>query len=244
VMTVKTAAIIVIGNEILSGKIPEKNAGYLIPELHKLGVAVRRMVVIPDEIEEISQTVRECASEFDYVFTSGGVGPTHDDLTIAGVGRAFNRPVVRNQAMADLIRELFGRQADEARLRMADVPEGADLVASEGLRWPVVAVENVYIFPGVPEILRNKFDAIRERFRSTPFRNTSVLTQEDEFDLAPRLRDLAEAHPEVEVGSYPTFACEEYRVRITLQSGTPAAVDAALAQLLKMLDPQRLVRVE
>ena len=243
-MTAKTAAIIVIGNEILSGKIPERNAGYLLPELHKLGVAVRRMIVIPDEVEEISRAVRECASQFDYVFTSGGVGPTHDDLTVAGVGRAFNRPVVRNEALAALIRELFGRQADEARLRLADVPEGAHLVASEGIRWPVLAVENVYIFPGVPEILRSKFDAIRERFRSAPFRNASVLTQEDEFDLAPGLRHLAEANPEVEVGSYPTFACEEYRVRITLQSGTPAAVDAALAQLLKMLDPQRLVGVE
>jgi FAD synthetase len=243
-MTVKTAAIIVIGNEILSGKIPERNAGYLIPELHDLGVAVRRMVVIPDEIEEISRTVREFAAVFDYVFTSGGVGPTHDDLTIAGVARAFDRSVVRSEALASLIRELFGPEVDESRLRMADVPEGADLVASEGLRWPVVAVQNVYIFPGVPEILRNKFDAIRERFRSSPFRNTSVLTQEDEFDLASRLRHLAEANPEVEVGSYPTFACEEYRVRITLQARNPVTVDTALAQLLKMLDPQRLVRVE
>jgi molybdenum cofactor synthesis domain-containing protein len=243
-MTDKTAAIIIIGNEILSGKIPERNACYLIPELHKLGVAVRRMVVIPDDVEEISRTVRECASAFDYVLTSGGVGPTHDDLTIAGIGRAFNRPVVRNEALADLIRELFGRQADEARLRMADAPEGAHLIASEGLRWPVVAVENVFIFPGVPEILRNKFDAIRERFRATPFRNTSVLTLEDEFDLAPRLRRLAGANPEVEVGSYPTFACQEYRVRITLESRAPTSVDTALAQLLEMLDPQRLVRVE
>lgn len=243
-MTVKTAAIIVIGNEILSGKIPERNAGYLIPELHKLGVAVRRMVVIPDEVEEIARTVRSYAAQFDYVFTSGGVGPTHDDLTIVGVGRAFNRPVVRNEALAELIRDLFGGQVDEVRLQMADVPEGALLVASEGLRWPVVAVENVYIFPGVPEILRRKFDSIRERFRSAPFRSTSVLTQEDEFDLAPRLRHLAEANPEVEVGSYPTFACEEYRVRITLQSGAPAPVDTALAQLLAMLDPKRLVRVE
>jgi molybdopterin-biosynthesis enzyme MoeA-like protein len=188
--------------------------------------------------------VRECAALFDYVFTSGGVGPTHDDLTIAAVALAFNRPVIRSPELAALIHELFGDNLDEARMRMADLPEGSELIASEGLRWPVVSTGNVYIFPGVPEILRGKFSAIRERFRATPYRTTSVFTHEDEFDLAPRLRRVAAAHPGVEIGSYPTFGCEEYRVKITLEATQPAAVESALSDLLQSMDPRLLVRVE
>lgn len=243
-MQTKTAAILVIGNEILTGKIEDKNSPFIIQELHSLGVALRRILVIPDDVGEIAGAVRALASRFDYVFTSGGVGPTHDDLTIEAVARAFGRPVVRNPQMAALIHDLFGEDADESRMRMADVPEGAALVSSEGLRWPVIAVENVYIFPGVPEILRNKFKAIRERFRTTPYRTAFVFTHEDEFDLAPRLARVAAAHPQVEIGSYPTFACEEYRVKITLEATQPEPVEAALAELLQVLDPDRLVRVE
>jgi len=243
-MHTKTACIIITGNEILSGKTPEQNAAFLIQELHDLGIALRRIVVIPDELEEIAATVRECASRFDYVFTSGGIGPTHDDLTIEGVARAFERPVARHPSLAALMHELFGNNLDEARMRMADTPEGSELIVTEGLRWPVVATENVYIFPGVPEILRNKFAAIRERFRSAPYRTASVFTQEDEFDLAPRLAQLAAGHPRVEVGSYPTFGCEEYRVKITLEGSGRTDLESALSDLLQSLDPARLVRVE
>jgi molybdenum cofactor synthesis domain-containing protein len=243
-MQSKTASIIIIGNEILTGKTQEQNAAFLIGELHRLGVALRRVTVIPDDVEEIARVVRECAGQFDYVFTSGGVGPTHDDLTIAAVALAFNRPVIRNPELAALIHELFGENLDEARMRMADIPAGSELIASEGLRWPVVSTDNVYIFPGVPEILRSKFSAIRERFRTTPYRTTSVFTHEDEFDLAPRLSRVAAAHPEVEIGSYPTFGREEYRVKITLEATEPAAVESALSDLLQSLDPRLLVRVE
>lgn len=243
-MPTKTASIIIIGNEILTGKTREKNSEFLIDELHRLGIALRRIVMIPDDIEEIARIVRQYAAEFDYVFTSGGIGPTHDDLTIAGVARAFGRAVVRDRRLEALIRELFGDGLDEARMRMADTPEGSELIAAEGLRWPVVVTENVYIFPGVPEILRSKFAAIRERFRTAPYRTTSVFTQEDEFDLAPRLSRIAADHPEVEIGSYPTFGREEYRVRITLEARETAALQSALSDLLGNLDPSRLVRIE
>src|ERR1043165_425220 len=102
-MRQKTAAIIVIGNEILTGKSPDKNASLLIDELYGLGVALRRIVIIPDELDTIAQAVRECASDFNYVFTSGGVGPTHDDMTIAGVALAFNRPVIRHPELETML---------------------------------------------------------------------------------------------------------------------------------------------
>jgi FAD synthetase len=240
----KTAAIIVIGNEILTGKSQDENAGFLIGELYKLGIRLRRIVVIPDDVDEISRAVRECAAQFDYVFTSGGVGPTHDDLTIEGVARAFNRKMVRHAELAAMIRNYFGQGADEARMKMADAPEGAELIKGEGLRWPVLAVENVYVLPGVPEYFRSKFLAIRERFRSKPFHTRAVFTLEDEFDLAPRLNQVAADHPEVEIGSYPNFSSPDYRVKITLESKEAPAVERAFAALLSLLDSSSLVRTE
>jgi molybdenum cofactor synthesis domain-containing protein len=236
-MQQKTAAVVVIGNEILTGKSEDKNASYLIGELYKLGVALRRVVVIADDVTEIARAVRECAAEFDYVFTSGGVGPTHDDVTIEGVARAFDRPVVRIPELEAMLRSYFGEGMNEARLRMADAPYGSQLIKAAGLRWPVLATENVYVLPGVPELFRSKFEAIRERFRGDPYYVGAVYTREDEFDIAPRLDRVAANHPDVDIGSYPTFTREDYRVKVTIESKVEAAVDRARSELLALLDP-------
>src|SRR5260370_29576129 len=146
-MPERSAAIVVIGNEILTGKSRDKNASFLIGELYRLGVALRRIEIVADDVDEIARAVRDCAARFDFIFTSAGVRPTHDEVTILGIARAFNREVVRNPDLEAIIRGHFGDRADEARLRMADVPEGSDLVRGEGLRWPVLAVGAVYILP-------------------------------------------------------------------------------------------------
>jgi FAD synthetase len=243
-MQQKTAAIVVIGNEILTGKSEDRNASFLIGELYSLGVTLRRIAVIPDDLEDISTTVRECSEQFDHVFTSGGVGPTHDDMTIEGIARAFNRPVVRHPELAAMLRGYFGEDADEKRMRMADIPEGAGLIREGGMRWPVLAIENVIILPGVPELFRSKFEAIRERFRAEPFHASTLYTREDEFDIAPRLDRVAAEHPDVEIGSYPTFTREDYRVKITVESKESEAVDRAVAALRELLDPAALVRAD
>ena len=147
-----TAAIIVIGDEVLSGKVEELNARFLVRELRALGVAVRRIEVVPDLREEIAAAVRKASVAFDHVFTTGGIGPTHDDVTIAAIAAAFAVPVVRDSGLADLIREVSGERFFERDLRMADVPEGADLIRGEDTRhsrWPVIAIRNVYVLPGV-----------------------------------------------------------------------------------------------
>ena len=243
-MPERTAAIVVIGNEILNGKSEDQNARFLIGELYRLGVSLRRIVVIPDVLDEIAGAVRECSERFDYVFTSGGVGPTHDDVTIEGVARALGRRVVRSAKLESLIRGYFGADADEPRLRMADVPEDAELVGGPKLKWPVLAALNVFILPGVPEHFRSKFEAIRERFRAEPFFARAVFTLEDEFDLAPALGRVAAEHPDVEIGSYPNFQSSEYRVKITLESKERTAVERALAALLVSLDASMLTRTE
>ena len=243
-MRQKTAAIVVIGNEILTGKSEDQNASFLITELYDLGVALRRVVMIPDDVDDIARSVRECAERFDFVFTSGGVGPTHDDVTIEGVARAFGRPVVRHPELEAMLRGYFGEGADDARMRMADTPDGAQLIRDRAARWPVLAVENVYVLPGVPELFRSKFEAIRERFRAAPFHVRAIYTREDEFDIAAQLDQVAASHPEVEIGSYPTFTRDDYRVKITIESKEEAAVERARAALIGLLDPAALVRSE
>src|SRR5947199_9870558 len=147
----KTAGIILIGNGILSGKIADVNAAYLCRELRQLGVDVRRISVVPDEVELIAREVTAQSRDFDVVFTSGGVGPTHDDVTIEGVARAMGVPVVRDPRLVRLLEQLAkGRLMTAARLKMAEIPDGAELMAGEGLTFPAVMVRNIYVPPGVP----------------------------------------------------------------------------------------------
>jgi molybdenum cofactor synthesis domain-containing protein len=243
-MSVPTAAILVIGDEILSGKTEDQNARLLIGELRELGVALRRVLVIPDDLEEVATAVRELSMRFDHVFTSGGVGPTHDDVTIAGVARAFEFPIIRHPNLEARLKSYFGDEVDESRLRMADVPEGAELILPEDTRWPMLAVKNVYILPGVPELFRKKFMAIRERFRVAPFYTRAIYTLQEEFDIAEGLRAVADAHSLVAIGSYPSFSSPDYRVKLTLESKDGAALETASKDLLAILDPEKFVRSE
>ncbi len=243
-MSAPTAAILVIGDEILSGKTDDRNARLLIGELRELGVALRRIAVIPDDIEEVAAALRDLSARFDYVFTSGGIGPTHDDVTIAGVAQAFNVPIVRHPDLETIIRDYFGENSDESRLRMADVPEGSSLIDGPEMRWPVLAYHNVYILPGVPEHFSRKFLAIRERFRVEPFYTRAIYTLEDEFDLAENLRAVADGHPQVAIGSYPSFSSPDYRVKLTLESKDAAALEAAVQALMSALDLKKVVKGE
>lgn len=242
-MQIPTAAILVIGNEVLSGKIEEQNARFLIGELRELGVSLQCILTIPDEPAIIASSVKDLASRFDFVFTSGGVGPTHDDVTISSIARAFDKPILRHPQLEAMLRGYFGDAIDETRLRMADVPEGAELVYGGDMKFPVMACQNVFIFPGVPELFRKKFTAIRERFRVAPFHLRIVHTQEDEFDIAERLQTIADAHPAVAIGSYPNFATPEYKVKLTLESKIEAEVEAAHQALLLVLDTTMIVEL-
>lgn len=239
----KTAGIVLIGNELLSGKVVDANAAYLCRELRALGVDVRRVAIVPDEVEAIAAEVAAQSRAWDVVFTSGGVGPTHDDVTIAGVARALGVGVVRHPALVALLQRYYGDDLDESRLKMAEVPEGAELVAADALRFPAVAARNVYILPGVPEIFREKFEALRERFRGEPFHLRTVFVRVGEGTLARYLNELLRDYPALLLGSYPELANPEYRVKVTLESRDAAYVEAALAALLRRLPPDAVVRV-
>jgi molybdenum cofactor synthesis domain-containing protein len=240
----KTAGIILIGNEILSGKIADANASYLCRELRALGVDVRKIAVIPDEVDLIAGEVAEFSRAYDVVFTSGGVGPTHDDVTIEGVARALGLRVVRDPRLVSLLEGFYQGRLNEARLKMAEVPEGADLTAGGDLAFPAVVVRNIYVLPGVPEIFRQKFEALRERFRESPFHLCNVFVNIGEGTLADHLNALLRSHPDVLLGSYPEFFNAEYKVKVTLESKDRAYLERAVTELLEGLPPDAVVRVE
>jgi len=239
----KTAGIILIGNEILSGKIQDANAAYLCRELRGLGVDVRRIAVIPDEVALIADEVAAFSREFDVVFTSGGVGPTHDDVTMEGVARAMGVPVVRHPALAALLERYYKDRINAAHLRMAEVPEGAELVSGESLRFPTILMRNVYILPGVPEIFRQKFDALRERFRDQPIHLNNVFVRIGEGALAEHLNGLLAAFPLLLLGSYPEFSNPEYQVKVTLESRDRGYLEQALTDFLARLPAEVVVKV-
>jgi molybdenum cofactor synthesis domain-containing protein len=239
----KTAAVIVIGNEILSGKTRDENSPYLARELRSLGVDVRKISVIPDELNLISDEVRHCSSCYDYVFTTGGVGPTHDDLTMDGIAAAFGRRIRRNADLEETLRQFYSQDLVDGNLRMADIPEGARLVGGEGLWFPVVAVENVYIFPGVPEILRRKFERIKEGFREAPFHLSEVYLKADEGQIAGILHRVLAEFPDLLLGSYPYFDNPVYSIKLTLESKDAAYLDRAHAMLIAELANIQLIPI-
>ena len=239
----KTAGIVLVGNEILSGKIQDANAAYLCRELRALGVDVRRIAVIPDEIDVIAREVAAASGAYDVVFTSGGVGPTHDDVTIEGVARAMGVGVVRHPTLVALLEKYYGDALNDAHLKMAEIPDGAELFAGDSVRFPTIVMRNVYVLPGVPEIFRRKFDAIRERFRDVPIHLRNVFVRVGEGVLADYMNQLVRDFPDLDVGSYPEFSNPEYKVKVTLESRDREYVEHALARFLERLPPDAVVRV-
>jgi molybdenum cofactor synthesis domain-containing protein len=239
----KTAGILLVGNEILSGKIEDANAAYLCRELRALGVDVRRITVIPDEVQLIAEEVAAFSRDYDVVFTSGGVGPTHDDVTIEGVARAMMVPVVRHPLLVGLLEQYYRGKPTEAALKMAEVPEGCELVGGETVRFPTILVRNVYVLPGVPEIFRAKFDSLRDRFRDAPIHLKNVYVRIGESTLADYLNRLLADFPLLQLGSYPEFSNPEYKVKVTLESRDRGYVEQALTDFLARLPADAVVKV-
>lgn len=240
----ETAAIIIIGNEILSGKTEDTNSRYLASELRSLGVDVRRIVVIPDDVDAIAREVAGASGGHSYVFTAGGVGPTHDDVTMEGIARAFGLGTVTSERIMRVIRQRCGDAPGEAAAKMALVPEGAEVMELEGIRFPPVVVRNVFVFPGIPEFLRQKFSAIKERFRSEPFILRKVYVNEEECYVAPFLDEVNEEFQDVEVGSYPKVENPEYKVIVTLESTSAESISRAYDRLMGLLPEGKVVRTE
>lgn len=239
-----TAGVLVIGNEILSGKVVDTNSPFLASELRTLGVDLQRILTIPDEVEIIAREVRVMSDAYDYVFTSGGIGPTHDDVTMEAVAQAFDRGVELSQSMYERIERAQGRPPNESQRKMAMVPEGSQSVDAGDLWFPVVIVENVHIFPGIPKLLEKKFVSIRDRFTGVPFRLRRIYVTRRESDIADHLHGLLAEFPELMLGSYPRLDRQDYMVLLTLESRDADYLQRAQDSLLERLPSDAVHKVE
>ncbi len=222
-----TASIAVIGNEILSGKFVDENSPFLIGELRDLGVDLCRIVVLPDDTADIAITVSTMSAAFDYVFTSGGVGPTHDDLTMEGIARGFDVGLAPIPELTQLLTEHFGQEPSAAQLRLATAPQGATLVYGADRKWPVTQFRNITILPGVPSLFRKMFLSIRETFRGQPKLSARIYVHGDESEFADALANVVQAHRHVDIGSYPRFEASIHHVIVCLESRDPNALESA-----------------
>ncbi len=238
----------IIGNEVLTGKVQEANVSHLARLLFELGVELRRVIVCPDEIDVIANDLNALRGSHDLVFTSGGVGPTHDDVTIKAVAHAFDRPVVRSAEVEALLRRHYerkGRPVTDADLRMADVVQGARLIRRADIVWPTLVLENVYVLPGVPEIFRLKLEALRDEIgTSDGFVGAAIYTRCEESSIAHRLEELAAQHPNVTIGSYLKWRGEDYRVKVTFDGRDAAEVTAAADAFVASIASDEFVRRE
>jgi molybdenum cofactor synthesis domain-containing protein len=231
-----TAAALIIGDEILSGKFPDRNGPWLIAWLRERGMDLRSLRYLPDEPERIAEALRSERAAVDWVFTSGGVGPTHDDRTFAAVARALGRPIQRHPAIVAVLERRVEPHHLAGALRMADVPEGAELWWEGEIEYPVVVVDRVVVLPGMPSLFQAKLQAVAHRFegRALPWRRLRTTRYESEFCIP--LAALADRWPEVRVGSYPrTEPGLPWRVELIVESRDPAALAAVVLELEALL---------
>ncbi len=240
-----TAGILIIGNEILSGKVQDENLPYLLPQLRKLGVSVERVHVLPDVVELIATEVRTFSKAFTYVITTGGVGPTHDDVTMEGVARATDSELVPHPRMDELLRKaLKDKPPNASQLKMCMLPEGAQLIETADLWFPLIRVGNIYVFPGIPRLLQKKFEGARHHFKGDPFFLRQVFVSCMESDVAQALNEVLGEFPELMLGSYPRLDEQGYHTLLTLESRDQAYVNRAVDALLARIPKSDLLRVE
>jgi molybdenum cofactor synthesis domain-containing protein len=218
--------VLVIGNELLTGKIRDENGYFLAGALRRRGIELVEICTVPDDLDRIGSALRRLMGRTPIVFTSGGVGPTHDDRTMAAIARATDRPLQRDAEMEAILREHYGPKIGTAALSMADVPKGTVLRALPG--WPVLRLDlddgptpgaRVYMLPGIPALLRAKFEALEalpdELPMARPWTLVSLTIERDESSLAPLLDQIVRDHSEVEIGSYPRWSrAEDGRLEI------------------------------
>ncbi len=233
-----TAALLIIGDEILSGRTQDTNLGTLARALKTRGIPLKEVRVVPDETAEIVAAVRALKDRYAYVFTTGGIGPTHDDITAAAVAAAFGRPLVRNpEAVARLERHYAPGELNDARLTMADTPADVALIDNPVSAAPGFRIDNVYVLAGVPRIMAAMLDGVLPTLAGgTPLlARTVVCAGVGEGVLAAELKALQAAHPGVSLGSYPFFRSGRLGTSLVARGADAGVLDAVVAPLVALV---------
>jgi molybdenum cofactor synthesis domain-containing protein len=236
-----TAAILVIGDEILSGRTKDKNIGYIAEYLTNIGIDLREVRIVPDVTEEIVAAVNAIRVRYDYVFTTGGIGPTHDDITADAIAEAFGVRIDHDQRAVDMLLERFPPdQLNEARMRMARIPDGADLIANSVSKAPGFILGNVHVMAGVPLIMQAMLDVVAPTLRTgRKMLSETLRARLREGDIGTPLAEIARAHPDVSIGSYPFNSEEGPDTNVVVRSRDAGKLAVALADVAAMLERER-----
>ena len=234
-----TAAVLVIGDEILSGRTKDRNVGFIADTLTDIGIDLEEVRIVADREVAIVEAVRALSARYDYVFTSGGIGPTHDDITADSIAEAFGLPIGIDERAVDLLMPYWRSrdiEPNESRLRMARIPEGATLIPNAVSAAPGFRVGNVFVMAGVPAIMQAMMDEVVKMLpASRPVLSETIEARRGEGDIAAAAGEVQKAHPGVRIGSYPYHDGERFRTRLVLRSRDAEALAAARAAMDRAL---------
>lgn len=231
-----SAALIVIGDEILSGRTKDKNIAYIADHLARIGIRLSEVRIVPDDEDRIVAAVNALRSAYTYIFTTGGIGPTHDDITADSLAKAFAVPIDIDERAVAIMKphyESRGLDLNDARLRMARIPKGADLVNNPVSHTPGFMLENVIVMAGIPGIMQVMLDAVTPRLKKgRPMLSVTIVVERPESDVSSALRQTQESYPDVPMGSYPYVKDGRFGTQLVLRS-TDEGVLADAAEALR-----------
>ncbi|HEY8332683.1 MAG TPA: molybdopterin-binding protein [Tardiphaga sp.] len=232
-----TAGILVIGDEILSGRTKDKNIGFIAEYLTNIGIDLKEVRVVSDDEPDIIAALDALRHRYNYVFTTGGIGPTHDDITADAVAKAFGVAIDHHPEVVARFKERFGADLNEARLRMARIPAGADLIQSATILAPGFKIGNVIVMAGVPSIMQAMMDIVAPKLKSgVRMLSDTVRANAREGDVGGPLREVAKAHPDVMIGSYPFLDDNQKpNTNLVVRTRDPEKLAAAMAAVKEML---------
>ncbi len=235
--TTHVVGLLLIGSELLSGKIRDENGPYCIRGLADVGARLGEIRVVHDDLATIAAAISDMRERYDWLLTSGGVGPTHDDITMEAVARAFGVELVQNDELQEHIDRVFGDNPDKLRVwsRMALLPAGCTLFSEPDMFWPIYRMDRVFVLPGVPQIFSRQFDAIRAVFAGSPVSTCVIYVSVGEGLVAEPLRRAADRFAEATLGSYPVWGNADFRTRLTVEAADHELVEAVAEWLVAEL---------
>jgi molybdenum cofactor synthesis domain-containing protein len=232
-----TAAVLVIGDEILSGRTKDQNIGHIAERLTEIGIDLREVRVVPDDEPVIVDALNALRSRYTYVFTTGGIGPTHDDITADAVAKAFGVGIDHDPRAVALLSEIFpAASLNEARMRMARLPDGSDLIVNTVSKAPGFRIGNVHVMAGVPKIMHAMLDEVLPTLRTGPkVLSETILANAKEGEIGTPLGAIQATYPSASIGSYPFQNEAGYNTNIVVRSRDPEVLAQAASDVRSML---------
>ena len=240
-----SACILVIGDEVLSGRTEDKNINFIAKRCDNIGVSVNEVRIIPDDKETIKNTVLECYKKFDYIFTTGGIGPTHDDITTECIASAFNLDVEINPEALKRLKDHYKKsnvELNDARIKMAKIPKGAKLIDNPVSSAPGFIVENIYVLPGVPKILQAMFKNLEDEIKGiTNMVSKNIIVYSPEGEIADFLESIQNEFADISIGSYPYFRPPDVGTNIVLRSIDKNLINEATIAICRKLKENKIL---